>query len=200
MGQSRELKESAEKGLVRILKKAGSDAIALTSLNTLPMVAVETLFAGMSLHDSANVRLAVSATNPLFGGVREIVQDKASRFFPNIDKKRRESLDIGLGIAVGITELATNFTKYYLVRMLNSQELNFSDLKATFFASLYTMFAGDLMGIALDTYRDGLGIERKENSRSIFPRTMGLKAKKYITCALCTATMLGFEEFYRRTR
>ncbi|MEK6892609.1 MAG: hypothetical protein AABX07_00215, partial [Nanoarchaeota archaeon] len=189
-------------GLVKIFKRAGSDAIALTSLNTLPMIAIETLCAGMSLQDSANVRVAVSATNPVFGLARDLLQTKVGKVLPQLNKS--PIMDVLFGIAAGATEFAVSFTKYYAIRLLNGQDFSFQDatasLLASGYASLYTMCFGGLMGTAIDTYRDGLGIERKENSRSLFPVNMNSSAKKTITYALSAAALVGLEEFYRRTR
>ncbi len=207
-------RQDKDEGLVKKLQRATSDTLALTALNTIPLFCIETELASMSAYDSANARLITPFTHPIYGIIRDYAKNPNSKLgkiinpakkkheknILKIEKKKNIFIDIGVGLGIGAIEVAVGLAKYYSIRLLYGQNFDLADLRASFFVAAYTAFAGDIIGITIDTHRDGLGIEKKENSRSLFPEKMNSTAKKTITYVLSTATLVGLEELYRRTR
>lgn len=178
--------------------KTFADTMALTMLNTPVESAIELGVAGMSPHDSADLRFVMALTNPILGRVRDYIKKKAHLKQDNDESKRR-LIDMALGAGYGLVELGSGIGKIAVTRWVKGQPYDLKDFYAGLCSAVYSMLSGDLAGIIMDTYRDGIGLDI-ECKRSLFPKDMKPEVKKTISYMGSAATMLGIGAYYNLTR
>ena len=189
-----------KKSLERIVhSKIFSDSSSISMVNT-PVFAGIELLSGMSASDSATMRLLVSVTNPIAGMIRDYAKKKY-HIDPKINKRKNIILDFSIGLGAAIAGFSVDLLKYSALNVFKGEEINRTALLASLGISVYTaVIGGDLMGMAIDTYRDGLGIESKEHSRSLFPADMPKSLKRNITYGLSAMTWAGIIGYYSMYR
>jgi hypothetical protein len=140
---------------------------------------------------------AISVPSKIIPGIIKDYLEKKRPVRTVAESKRRNLLVYG---GIGGGALLTGLGKYWVSSKTNGQEFDLNDYAGAFAAALYALIGSDAMGVVSETYRDGLDLERKENSRSLFPENMDKKLKKRITLTVGTATLSTIYSFYYLTR